>query len=66
VTTADRGTILFFSTATSFAAAALGADAAGSHARLVIPNGLAEDRSEYAFDLVRRHPLLLDLLGTAT
>jgi L-erythro-3,5-diaminohexanoate dehydrogenase len=65
VTTADRGAILFFSTATSFAAAALGADAAGSHARLVIPNGLTEDRGDYAFELVRRHPPLLDLLGSA-
>jgi len=61
VVTADRGTILFFSTATSFAAAALGADAAGSHAKLVIPNGLTDDRGEYAFALLRRHPVLLGL-----
>lgn len=60
VSTADRGSILFFSTATSFAGAALGADAAGSHARLVIPNGLTDDRGEYAFELVRRHPALAE------
>jgi len=58
VATADRGTILFFSTATSFAAAALGADAVGSHARLLIPNGLTDDRGEYAFELLRRHSAL--------
>jgi L-erythro-3,5-diaminohexanoate dehydrogenase len=53
--TAARGTILFFSTATSFAAAALGADAIGSQPRLVIPNGLTDDRGQYAFDLLRRN-----------
>jgi L-erythro-3,5-diaminohexanoate dehydrogenase len=58
VATADTGTVLFFSTATSFAAAGLGADAVGSHARLVIPNGLTEDRGEYAFDLVRENAAL--------
>jgi L-erythro-3,5-diaminohexanoate dehydrogenase len=63
VTTAQRGTIIFFSTATSFAAAALGADAVGSQARLVIPNGLTEDRGEYAFELVRSHPKLRELFG---
>jgi L-erythro-3,5-diaminohexanoate dehydrogenase len=66
VATADRGTIVFFSTATSFAAAALGADAAGSHARLVIPNGLTEDRGEYAFDLLRRHPELRRVFEAAS
>jgi L-erythro-3,5-diaminohexanoate dehydrogenase len=58
VSTADGGTVLFFSTATNFAAAALGADALGSRTRLEIPNGLTEDRGEYAFDLVRRLPAL--------
>ncbi len=52
--TGRRGTVLFFSTATNFAAAALGADAVGSQARLVIPNGLTDDRGGYALDLVRR------------
>ncbi|MDQ6817006.1 MAG: L-erythro-3,5-diaminohexanoate dehydrogenase [Actinomycetota bacterium] len=56
--TAQRGTVLFFSTATRFAAAALGADAIGSQARLVIPNGLTDDRGEYAFELLRRIPAL--------
>jgi L-erythro-3,5-diaminohexanoate dehydrogenase len=66
LTTADHGTVLFFSTATSFAAAALGADAIGSHARLVIPNGLTEDRGEYAFDLLRRNPVLRELFEAGT
>jgi L-erythro-3,5-diaminohexanoate dehydrogenase len=58
VATADTGTILFFSTATTFAAAGLGADALGSRARLVIPNGLTRDQGEYAFELLRRVPEL--------
>jgi L-erythro-3,5-diaminohexanoate dehydrogenase len=65
VTTADRGAILFFSTATSFPAAALGADAAGSHARLVIPNGLTDDRGEYSFSLLRRHRALREIFDSA-
>lgn len=53
VATETHGTIVFFSTATRFAAAALGADAVGSQARLVIPNGLTDDRGEYALELLR-------------
>jgi L-erythro-3,5-diaminohexanoate dehydrogenase len=56
--TARDGTILFFSTATRFAAAALGADAVGSQAKLVIPNGLTDDRGDYSFELLRRIPPL--------
>jgi L-erythro-3,5-diaminohexanoate dehydrogenase len=59
VATAACGTVLFFSTATRFSAAALGADAIGSHARLTIPNGLTEDRGQYALDLLRAVPALL-------
>jgi L-erythro-3,5-diaminohexanoate dehydrogenase len=56
--TAQFGTVLFFSTATRFAAAALGADAIGSQAKLVIPNGLTDDRGDYAFELLRSIPAL--------
>ena len=56
--TAPSGTVIFFSTATRFAAAALGADAIGSQANLVIPNGLTDDRGEYTFELLRRVPAL--------
>ncbi len=56
--TARRGTVIFFSTATRFAAAALGADAIGSQARLLIPTGLTDDRGEYALALLRQVPAL--------
>lgn len=58
--TSDEGTVLFFSTATSFAAAALGADAVSSLASLSIPNGYTPDRGNYLLDLLRRTPPLLD------
>lgn len=59
IATAPRGTIVFFSTATRFSAAALGADAVGSQAQLVIPNGLTDDRGEYALELLRGSPELV-------
>lgn len=52
--TSPDGTVLFFSTATSFAAAGLGADSLSSCARLEIPNGFTADRGSYLFDLIRR------------
>jgi L-erythro-3,5-diaminohexanoate dehydrogenase len=55
---ASRATIVFFSTATKFAAAALGADAVGSQPRLLIPCGLTDDRGEYALELLRALPAL--------
>ena len=52
--TADEGTVLFFSMATSFSRAALAADGIGSSARMVIGSGYSPDRGSYALDLVRR------------
>jgi L-erythro-3,5-diaminohexanoate dehydrogenase len=65
VATAPDGAVLFFSTATRFAAAALGADAIGSQARLLIPNGLTDDRGQYAFELLRQIPPLGAAFETA-
>ncbi len=58
LSTADSGAVLFFSTATSFGAAALGTDAVGSRARLIIPNGCTDDHGDYTIDLLRRVPAL--------
>jgi L-erythro-3,5-diaminohexanoate dehydrogenase len=52
--TADQGTVLFFSMATSFTKAALGADGLASAARMVIGSGYAPDRGAYALELIRR------------
>jgi L-erythro-3,5-diaminohexanoate dehydrogenase len=61
--TANTGTVLFFSTATSFAAAALGSDPIGVGARLELSNGVTPDHGTYTFDLLRRNPALRKLFG---
>jgi L-erythro-3,5-diaminohexanoate dehydrogenase len=56
--TADGGTVLFFSMATSFSAAALAADGISTSARMLVGSGYSADRGAYALDLARRsHPL---------
>lgn len=62
LSTRSDGTILFFSMATSFAAAALGAEGIGSNVRMLIGNGFTSDRGELALDLLRENPHLLDAL----
>ena len=61
--TAEEGTILFFSMATSFSAAALAADGISSVARMEIGSGFAPDRGAYALELVRRSEPLRRALG---
>lgn len=56
--TAGTGTVLFFSTATSFAAAALGSDPLGTAARLELSNGVTPDHGAWTLDLLRRHAVL--------
>jgi L-erythro-3,5-diaminohexanoate dehydrogenase len=64
--TDESGIVLFFSTATSFPAAALGADAVSSKTRLAIPNGYTDDRGEYALDLLRGSAALRDAFAGRT
>jgi L-erythro-3,5-diaminohexanoate dehydrogenase len=54
----NGGTVIFFSMATSFTAAALGAEGVGKDALLVIGNGFVPGHAELALDLLRRHPRL--------
>jgi L-erythro-3,5-diaminohexanoate dehydrogenase len=61
--TADHGTVLFFSMATSFTKAALGADGLASNARMLVGSGHASDNGAYALDLLRRNPNLQDALA---
>ncbi len=61
--TADGGTVLFFSMATSFGAAALAADGVATNLRLLIGGGYAPDRGAYALDLVRGSAPLREALG---
>ncbi|GAC1581298.1 MAG: hypothetical protein NVS3B18_14870 [Candidatus Dormibacteria bacterium] len=52
--TANHGTVLFFSMATSFSQAALGSEGMASTARMLIPSGHVTDRGGYALELLAR------------
>jgi len=57
----DGGTVVFFSMATSFTAAALGAEGVGKDATLVIGNGYVPGHADLTLDLLRHHPGLCSL-----
>lgn len=54
--TVDGGTIVFFSMATSFSAAALGAEGLAADVRMLIGNGYVPGHAEFALDLFRATP----------
>lgn len=54
--TADLGTVVFFSMATSFAAAALGAEGLAADVTLMIGNGYAAGHADFALDVLRGSP----------
>lgn len=56
--TRPGGTIVFFSMATDFARAALGAEALVADVWMIIGNGYTPGHAELALDLVRRHDAL--------
>jgi L-erythro-3,5-diaminohexanoate dehydrogenase len=54
--TADRGTVVFFSMATSFSAAALGAEGLAADVTMLVGNGYVPGHAEYALSLLRGNP----------
>ncbi|MEU6556727.1 lysine 5,6-aminomutase subunit alpha [Streptomyces sp. NPDC046915] len=60
--TREGGTVVFFSMATSFPAAALGAEGLGADVRMLIGNGYQPGHAEAALALVRTEPAVRDLL----
>ncbi|MCH8628376.1 L-erythro-3,5-diaminohexanoate dehydrogenase [Arsenicicoccus piscis] len=54
--TRDGGTCLFFSMATSFSAAALGAEGLAADVRLLMGNGYVPGHAELALSLIRENP----------
>ncbi|GDY28564.1 L-erythro-3,5-diaminohexanoate dehydrogenase [Gandjariella thermophila] len=54
--TADGGTVVFFSMATSFSAAALGAEGLAADVDMLIGNGYVPGHAEFALDLLRAEP----------
>lgn len=61
LSTEPGGTIVFFSMATSFSVAALGAESIGADVTMLIGNGFVPGHAEMALDLVREVPALHDL-----
>jgi len=59
----DGGTALFFSMATSFTAATLGAEGVGKDVDMYIGNGYAEGHADHTLDLLRTSPLLFELFA---
>jgi len=56
--TRDGGRIYFFSMATSFTAAALGAEGVGKDVEMIVGNGYARGHAEHALALLRESPAL--------
>ena len=61
LSTAQGGTIIFFSMATNFAAAALGAEGLAADVRMLIGNGYVPGHAELALDLVRENTAVRNL-----
>jgi L-erythro-3,5-diaminohexanoate dehydrogenase len=55
LSTADRGTVVFFSMATSFSAAALGAEGLAADVTMLVGNGYVPGHAEHALALLRGH-----------
>jgi L-erythro-3,5-diaminohexanoate dehydrogenase len=59
--TAEGGTVIFFSMATSFSAAALGAEGLAADVTMLVGNGYVPGHAAYAVDLLRRMPAVRGL-----
>ena len=59
--TAEGGTVIFFSMATSFSAAALGAEGLAADVTMLVGNGYLPGHAVYALDLLRRTPAVRSL-----
>ena len=57
----DRGIVYFFSMATSFTKAALGAEGIGADVDMILGNGYAHNHAMISIDLLRRNPVLMKL-----
>ncbi|MDK2930083.1 MAG: L-erythro-3,5-diaminohexanoate dehydrogenase [Bacillota bacterium] len=59
--TRDKGIVYFFSMATSFTAAALGAEGIGKDVTMIIGNGYTEGHAEIALATLRESPVLMEM-----
>lgn len=59
--TRQGGTIVFFSMATSFSAAALGAEGVAADVTMLVGNGYVPGHADYALELLRANPAVREL-----
>ena len=64
LSTTAGGTVVFFSMATSFSAAALGAEGLAADVTMLVGNGYTPGHADLALDLLRRHDGLRQLFGS--
>ncbi|MCG8482778.1 MAG: zinc-binding dehydrogenase [Clostridia bacterium] len=64
IITKDNGTVYFFSMATSFTKAALGAEGVGKDANMIVGNGYTRDHAEITLQVLRECKPLRDLFET--
>jgi L-erythro-3,5-diaminohexanoate dehydrogenase len=64
--TAQGGTVIFFSMATSFTAAALGAEGAAADVTMLVGNGYVPGHAQLALDLIRAEPGVRGIFGART
>ncbi len=57
----DQGTIYFFSMATSFTKAALGAEGVGKDVNMIIGNGYTKGHAETTYRILRESPVIMEL-----
>jgi len=57
----DRGIVYYFSMATSFTKAALGAEGIGADVDMILGNGYAHNHAMISIDLLKRNPVLMKL-----
>jgi L-erythro-3,5-diaminohexanoate dehydrogenase len=56
LSTVDGGTVIFFSMATSFSAAALGAEGLAADVTMIVGNGYVPGHAELALEIIRTEP----------
>jgi L-erythro-3,5-diaminohexanoate dehydrogenase len=61
LSTRQGGTVIFFSMATSFSAAALGAEGLAADVTMLVGNGYVPGHADFALDLIRRVPAVRQL-----
>jgi L-erythro-3,5-diaminohexanoate dehydrogenase len=66
LSTAQGGTVIFFSMATSFSAAALGAEGMAADVTMLIGNGYVPGHADLALDLVRADPGVRQVFDSRT